>query len=266
MPHRKQQISCLVELRVGGEELAIRRFLTADEGATWLLSTGAKLRGAVDAELMEKIADKFEVEIVATVTEDAHSGKVPIFSGKLRAAEDGLLGAVRDFETRALGEFHLAAEKAGRERRSRRLFFQIGGAVAGAAAIALGYFGLKSMPAMFDTEALGDRLLSAPPPAFAGAWRPQNATDGCDSSRIDFKRAQMDLAVAGRLRTFNATYASPNEWTLNVEYTDGGVRVSQTFRNSPEAGSMQLLSVSATDPEVQAAARRLVGVRFVRCR
>jgi hypothetical protein len=29
---------------------------------------------------------------------------------------------------------------------------------------------------------------------------------------------------------------------------------------------MQLLSVSATDAEVQAAARRLVGVRFVRCR
>lgn len=266
MPDTKQHITCLIELKVGAEELALRRFHTADEAATWLLSTGAKLRGAVDAELMEKIVDKFAVDLSATVTEDQHSAKIPIFSGKLREAEDGLIGAVKEFETKTLEEFHLAAEKVSRERRGRRLLFKIGGAFAGAAAIALGYFGLKSMPALFDTEALGNRLLSAPPPAFAGSWRPTGATDGCDSSRIEFKRAQMDLSVSGRLRTFNATYASPNDWTLNVEYTDGGVRVSQTFRNSPEISSIQLVQVSASDAEVQMAARRLVGTRFVRCR
>ncbi len=266
MPDTKQHVTCLIELKVGGEELALRRFHTAEEAKTWLLSTSAKMRGAVDAELMDKIADKFAVELSATVTEDEHSAKIPIFSGKLRRAEDELIGAVKEFETKTLEEFHAIAGKASRERRGRRVMFKIGAAVAGAAAIALGYFGLKSMPAVFDIEALGDRLFSAPPAAFAGAWRPAGATDGCDSSRIEFKRAQMDLSVSGRLRTFNATYASPNDWTLTVEYTDGGVRVSQTFRNSPEIASMQLVQVSASDAEVQMAARRLVGTRFVRCK
>jgi len=266
MPDSKQQINCLVELKVGGEELALRRFRTADEAATWLMSTGAKLRGAVDAELMDKIAEKFSVDVVATVVEDKHSGKVPIFSGRLRDAEDRLIGAVREFETKGLEAFHAQAVEAGRAREKRRLLVRIGAVVAGAAAVTAGYFGIKALPPMFDVDALGGRLISAPPASFAGAWRPSGSSDACEASRVEFVRGQFGMAVSGFLRSYNASFESPNAWTLRVEYTDAGVRIAQTYRLTEELASLQLVSASASDPDVQSALRRLVGTRFVRCK
>lgn len=266
MPESKQLVACRVAIRVGGEELAMRRFASPEEAASWILSTGSKLRSAVDSELMGKIAEKFMIDLSANAIEDGHSALLPIFVGSLKETEGKLLENVRNFESQTLVEFHAAAVKNAQARRRRRLVVRIAGAAAAALAIALVWVGLTKLPAAFDVEALGLRLLSGPPPSFAGAWRPVNATDGCDSSRIEFKRAQFDFAAAGRIRTYNAHYENPNTWTLNVEYSDGGVRVAQTFRLTEESGSLQLVSVSASDPEVQAAARRLVGVRFVRCK
>lgn len=266
MPDSKQQITCLVELKVGGEELALRRFRTADEAVTWLMSTSAKLRGAVDAELMEKIAEKFSVDVVATVVEDKHSGKVPIFSGRLREAEDRLIGAVRDFESKGREVFHLQAVAAGRAREKRRLIVRIASVIAGAAAITAGYFGIKALPPMFDVDALGGRLISAPPASFAGAWRPAGASDACDASRVEFLRGQFGMSVSGIPRNYNASFENPNAWTLRVEYTEAGVRIAQTYRLSEELGSLQLVTASASDPDVQTALRRIVGTRFVRCK
>jgi hypothetical protein len=266
MPDSKQQIICLVELKVGEEELALRRFRTADDAATWLMSTAAKLRGAVDAELMDKIAEKFSVEVVATVVEDRHSGKVPVFSGSLREAEDRLPGAVREFDSKGLEAFHAQAVAAGRERDRRRLIARIGIAVAGAAAITVGYFGIKALPPMFDVEALGGRLISTPPAAFAGAWRPSGSSAACDASRVEFARGQFGMSVSGFMRSYNASFESPNAWTLRVEYTDAGVRIALTYRMSEELGALQLVSASASDPDVQSAVRRLVGTRLVRCK
>ncbi|MBI3505525.1 MAG: hypothetical protein HY059_11845 [Proteobacteria bacterium] len=266
MPESKQLVSCRVAIRVGGEELANRRFASPDEAASWILSTGAKLRSAIDGELMGKIAEKFMIDLAANAIEDGHSATLPIFVGSLKETEGKLLENVRNFESQTLVEFHAAAVKHGQARSKRRLVVRIAGTTAAALAIALAWVGLKKLPAAFDVEALGLQLLSGPPSNFAGAWRPANATDGCDSSRIEFKRAQFDFAAAGRIRTYNAYYDNPNTWTLNVEYSDGGVRVAQTYRLTEESGSLQLIAVTASDPDVQAAAKRLVGVRFVRCK
>lgn len=265
MPDSKQHLTCLVELRVGGEELALRRFHSPEDASTWLLSTAAKLRGAVDGELMDKIAERFAVDVVATVTEDEHTGKVKIFSGKLRDAEDHLREAVKTFETKGLAEFHETAVKAGHERRGRKVLKHIVIAVLGALGIAGGYYGIKMLPPLFDTDALGRRLLTAPPSKFAGAWRPTGA-ESCDAGRIDFQRAQFEMVAAGRPRGYPATFESPNDWTLRVEYTDGGVRIAQTYRLTEELGALQLVAVTASDPEIQTAARKLVGTRFVRCK
>jgi hypothetical protein len=265
MPDTKQHLTCMVELKVGGEELALRRFHTTDEAVTWLMGTAAKLRGAVDAELMDKIAEKFAVSVAATITEDAHSDRVPVFSGSLRGAEDRLIAAVKEFETTGRAAFHEAAVKAGQERRGRRVLKQVAIAFGGALAITLGYFGIKALPPLFDIDALGGRLLSAPPANFAGAWRPAGSNDGCEASRVEFQRAQFDMLAAGRLRSYSASFDTPNAWTLRVEYSDAGVRISQTYRLTEELASLQLVAVTASDPEVQSAARRLVGARFVRC-
>ncbi len=265
MPDSKQHLTCIVELRAGGEELALRRFHTPEEACTWLLSTAAKLRGAVEGELMDKIADKFTVELVATVTEDQHTGKVTVFSGKLREAEDRMRDAVKAFETKGLAEFHQTAVKAGQERRGKRLIRQVVLAVLGAFAVTGGYYAIKLLPPLFDTDALGHRLLTAPPDKFAGAWRPLGA-ENCELGRIDFQRAKFEMLAAGRLRSYPATFENPNDWTARVEYTDGGVRIAQTYRLTEELGALQLVAVTASDPEIQSAARKLVGTRFVRCK
>ncbi|MBI1244171.1 MAG: hypothetical protein GC202_04120 [Alphaproteobacteria bacterium] len=264
MPDSKQHMTCIVELRAGSEELALRRFHTPEEACTWLLSTAAKLRGAVDGELMDKIADKFAVELYATVTEDEHTGRVPVFSGKLRSAEDGLRDAVKAFETKGLADFHQVAVKAGHERRGRKLIKHVVISVLGAFGIAGGYYAIKMLPPIFDSDVQGLRLLTAPHAKFAGQWRPAGA-ENCEVSRIDFQRAKFEMLAAGRLRSYAATFESPNDWTLRVEYTDGNVRIAQTYRLTEELGAVQLVAVTANDPEVQAAARKLVGTRFVRC-
>jgi hypothetical protein len=265
MPDGKQRIICYVSMKVGGEELAARRFHSVDDAAAWLLSTGNRLKGAVDAQLFEKISDKFLVDVGATVNEDGYSEKINIFSGCLQDAQENLLKSIRTFEETVQGSFHVAAEKAVRERRGRRLLWQISGAFAGAVLIAAGYYGLRLLPPMFDTDIMSDRLLSAPSQAFVGTWRPTGAADGCNSSRITFQRGQFELLVSGRQRVLNARYETPNSSTLKVEYTDGNVRVTQTFRSVAEAGTIQLVAVNATDADVQAAASRLVGTRFARC-
>jgi hypothetical protein len=135
----------------------------------------------------------------------------------------------------------------------------------GALGIAGGYYGIKMLPPLFDTDALGHRLLTAPPPKFVGQWRSSGA-ESCDAGRVDFQRGQFEMVAAGRPRSFPATFETPNDWTLRVEYTDGGVRIAQTFRLTEELASLQLVSVTASDPEIQAAARKLVGTRFVRCK
>ena len=265
MPDGKQRITCHVSMKVGGEELAARRFHSVDDAAAWLLSTGNRLKSAVDAQLFEKIGDKFLVDVSATVDEGGYSERIGIFSGRLQDAQDNLLKSIRMFEEKVHGDFHAAAEKAARERRGRRLLWQISGAFAGALLIAAGYHGLRLLPPMFDTDMMSDRLLSAPSPPFVGAWRPTGASDGCNSSRIAFQRGQFELVVNGRQRVLNARYESLNSLTLKVEYTDGNVRVTQTFRSLAEAGTIQLVAVNATDADVQAAAGRIVGTRFARC-
>lgn len=265
MPDGKQHITCHVSMKVGGEELAARRFHSVDDAAAWLLSTGNRLKGAVDTQLFEKIGDKFLVDVSATVDEGGYSEKIGVFSGRLQDAQDNLLTSIRAFEEKLQLEFHPAAEKAVQERRGRRLLWQVSGVFVGALIIAISYYGLRLLPPVFDTDLMSDRLLSTPPPEFAGAWRPIGATDGCNSNRIDFRRGQFELAVSGRQRVLYARYESPNSRTLKVEYTDGNVRVTQTFRSIAEAGTIQLVAVNATDVDVQAAASRLVGTRFARC-
>ncbi len=265
MPDGKHRITCHVSMNVGGEELAARRFHSVDDAATWLLSTGNRLKGAVDAQLFEKICDKFLVDVCATVDEDGYSEKIAIFSGRLQDAEEKLLKCIRMFEEKIHSDFHAAAEKAARDRRGRRLLLQISGAFAGALLIAVGYYGLRLLPPMFDTDVMSDRLLSAPSSAFMGAWRPTGAVDGCNSSRIAFQRGQFELVVSGRQRVLNARYESPNASTLKVEYTADNVRVTQIFRSLAEPGTIQLVAANATDTDVQATASRLVGTRFARC-
>jgi hypothetical protein len=260
----KQRVVSVVSLRIGDTELAVKKFGPPDDAASWLLSTADRLRGALDADLYTRIETQSHVEIVATVAEDGFRQQVPVFSGSLATAVTGILPRVRDFEGRS-GEFHRAAVKEQARLRLRRMAFQGAAVFVGAAILATAYVFLRSLPPLFDIEAMSNRLLSAPPGNFAGSWNPASATDPCEENRLEFSRGQVVFVAGGRPRVFNASFASPNDWSMRVEYTDSGVQIAKMLRLAPDQTSFQVLSITASDPEVQTSVRRMAGIRFYRC-
>lgn len=260
----KQRVISVVSLRIGDTELAVKKFGPPDDAASWVLSTADRLRGALDSDLYTRIETQSHVEIMATVAEDGFRQQVPVFSGSLAAAVTGILPRVRDFEARS-GEFHQAAVKEQARLKFRRMAFQGAAVFAGAATLATAYVFLRSLPPLFDIEAMSNRLLSAPHTHFAGSWNPASVTDPCEENRIEFSRGQVVFVAGGRPRVFNASFVSPNDWSMRFEYMDSGVQIAQMLRLAPDQASFQVLSVTASDPEVQTTVRRMAGIRFYRC-
>jgi hypothetical protein len=260
----KQRVLSVVSLRIGDTELAVKKFGPPDDAASWLLSTADRLRGALDSDLYTRIETQSHVEIVATIAEDGFRQQVPVFSGSLAAAVTGILPRVRDFEARS-EEFHRAAVKEHARLTFRRMAFQAAAVLAGAAILTTAYVLLRSLPPLFDIEAMSNRLLSAPQSNFAGSWNPASATDPCEENRIEFSRGQVVFVAGGRPRVFNANFSSPNDWSMRVEYTDSGVQIAKMLRLAPDQSSFQVLSITASDSEIQTTVRRMAGTRFYRC-
>jgi hypothetical protein len=264
MPGTKQRVISVVSLRIGDAELAAKKFGPPDDAASWLLSTADRLRGALDADLYNRIETLSHVEIVATVAEDGFRQQVPVFSGSLATAITEILPRVRDFEARTL-EFHQAAVKEQARLKLRRIAFQAAVVLAAAAMLTAIYFVLRSLPPLFDVEAMSNRLLSVPQANFAGSWNPVSAADSCEENRIEFSRGQVVFVAGGRAKIFNASFTSANDWSMRVEYMESGVQIAKMLRLAPDQTSFQILIVNASDPDVHSSVRRMAGSRFYRC-
>jgi hypothetical protein len=261
----RQRISCSVRLSAGTENLAYRRYHSVDEAVSWTTETSDKLSATLDPELAVRVCQVIGIRIVATVVEDGFSQDFTIVDGPMLDLRQATDAGMKKFDEFVASEFHAIAQRSIRNARVRKLILQTATCVGIALLVSIGYWAIKILPPVFDTDAIGAHLLSSPPPLLAGPWRISSLPDGCESGRLVFQRGRYEVSVAGTNRTFHAKYTSVNATTARVEYLDSGILIEQTFRYSADSRHLMLAGIETADPDVRAAAKRLLGTRFVRC-
>ncbi len=261
--HRR--ISCSVRLNAASESLAFRRYHSPDEALVWIEQLEDRLRVALDPELSARVCEVIGVKVVATVTDGDFSHDFTIIDGPLIDQKSAARIGMERFSTYVTQEFPEAARLGHRRKRTLRGARQAAYVIGAGILVALGYGLIKTLPPVFDSEAIGMRLLSVPPEFLSGTWGVGTQPDGCDSGRLAFLRGRYDVSIGGNRRQFNAKYSSVNSITARVEYVEAGITIEQTYRYSPEARTLMLVGVEASDPDIRSAIKRSLGSRFSRC-
>ena len=254
---------CRATLTVGNgqERLATRNFVAVDEAADWALLTAQRLKLALGAQAYDKIDDALAIDIGGHIAGDPAAARLVVFSGSLAAATAGLADRVRAFEQSELPKFRL--EVAARIAAAKRRKILI--AAAGAGTLAAAVIAVALFPPILDPERAAEAILSGPPANLAGRWAIGNPATNCQTNYVEFDRRRYEAVVGTNRQSFAAAYSQPTPDTMRVEYAQGGIRLVQTFRLSPENGRLVIASVESSEPEIQAAARRAVGTALTKC-
>jgi hypothetical protein len=255
--------SCRATLAIGKsqENLATRHFPSASEAADWALLTAQQLKLSLGASAYDKIDDELVIEIRGHVADDPKSEQLLVFAGSLSVASAKLAESVVAFERHTLPQFRLDVGKRA-ARIARRRYWT---AAAGAGILVAAVVGVWLMPPILDPERVAEEMLSGPPPKIAGRWAIGDPATNCETNYIEFSRRRYEAVVGTRRQNFVAAYAQPSPDTMRVEYAQGGIRLAQMFRLSPQTGLLTIVSVESSEPEIRAAARAAIGTTLAKC-
>jgi hypothetical protein len=261
----RRRISCSVRLDADRETLAYRRYHSPDEALVWIEQMEERLRAALDPELAARVCEVIGVKVVATVSAGDYTHDFTIVEGRLADQKAAARVGMEKFEAYVAQDFPQAARLGHRRKRTLRSAIRAACILGAAALVALSYGVIRTLPPLFDTEAIGVRVLSTPPDFMAGTWGLSPQADGCEVGRLTFDRGRYEVSVGGTRRQFNARYSTVNAVMARVEYTEAGVLIEQTFRFSPESRTLMLVGVETNDPDIRSAIRRSLGNKFSRC-
>jgi len=201
------------------------------------------------------------IEIRGHVADDPRSEQLLVFAGSLSVASATLAESIAAFERQTLRQFRIELAKRA-ARRARQRYWM---AAAGAGVLAAAVIGVWLMPPILDPERVAEEILSGPPAKIAGRWAIGDPATNCETNYIEFSRRRYEAVVATRRQNFVAAYAQPSPDTMRVEYAQGGIRLAQFFRLSPQTGLLTIVNVESSEPEIRAAARGAIGTSLAKC-
>lgn len=263
MANSKDRFFCRATLAIGKSQeiLATRNFPSASEAADWALLTAQHLKLSLGASAYGKIDEALAIEIHGHVADDPQAAQHVVFAGSLSLASAKLADSVAAFEREMLPKFRAEAASRIASNAKRRYWL----AAAGVGTLALAVIGVLLVPPILDPERVAEALLSGPPAQMSGRWAIGDPKTNCQTNYIEFDRRHYGAAIGANRQSFTAAYTQPTPDTMRVEYAQGGIRLAQIFRLSPQTGLMTIVNVESSEPEIQAAARKAIGTVLTKC-
>ena len=263
MKTRNDKFLCRATLAVStsDETLARKHFVSASDAADWALLTAQHMKLSLGPSAYDKIDDELTIEIGGHFADDPTLERLTVFVGSLATASAQLAKSVAEFEQDKLPKLRIEVAKRAASRAKRRYWV----AAMGAGTLAVAVIGVLLVPPILDPERVAEAILSGPPPAFAGRWAIGDPAANCQTNFIDLSRRRYEAVVGSSRQSFVAAYSQTSSDVLRVEYAQGGIKLAQLFRLSPQTGLLTIVNVESSEPEIATAARRVIGTVLTKC-
>jgi hypothetical protein len=265
MKAREQEFLCTATLTAndGRERLAARSFGTPDTAVDWALATASRLRKALGAAYGQ-VEQGLGIVIEGRLAGEPMSRATILFEGTLGEAATGLARQLEHFHAETLPR--LRANALERKRARRTVVVRFAGLFLAIVAFAgVVYTVYRFVPPILDPERAAEEILARPPPDLVGRWALGGNLANCETNYVEFAAGRYEAMVGGNRQRFAAAYSQPSDDSMRVEYAEGGIRLAQVFRRSPDTGRLTIVAVESSLAEIETAARRAVGTQLAKC-